>query len=160
MESMPSLESAEAYIKALDFSNIINKMVHHQGWKRHHAERLAEHYRRFLLLNRRYADQQLPPSEEIDLFWHNHILDTRQYQGDCQAIFGAYHHHYPYFGIDDKTDAADLSAAFETTQALYLRDFNEPLCNVRLNLKRLLKSLFKSFFMVLYPKHKILEGVE
>lgn len=121
---IPSLEEATTYIKAIDFTSIINKMHQHYGWNRKHAVILSEMYRKFLFLTKKYGyDEKLPPSEEIDEFWHNHILDTHQYRKDCQAIFGQYLDHYPYFGIDGKTTYTDLNNAFERTQQLYSAEF-------------------------------------
>ena len=95
------LEQAEAYINAIDFSAIIEKMVHQQGWRKKDVWHICRVYRRFLFLKKKYGHQyKLPPSEEIDVFWHHHILDAEKYQKDCQAIFGTYLEHYPYLGID------------------------------------------------------------
>ena len=119
------LEDTLKYIRNIDFSNIINKMVSHQGWKRLHAEQTCEMYRNFLYINRKFSKKApFPPSEEIDEFWHNHILDTQKYHTDCQNIFGQYFHHYPYFGIDGKTSSIDLVKAFEQLQACYRQEFN------------------------------------
>ena len=82
------LEVARNYINSIDFSNIIRKMVQHQGWRQKDAIAVSQMYRHFLCLHKKYGGQHtLPPSEEIDAFWHNHILDTQQYRKDCQAIF-------------------------------------------------------------------------
>lgn len=127
----PSLEAAKNYIKNINFSNILNKMVCHQGWKHHQAEAVCEQYRNFLWLHKKYGKQYtLPPSEEIDEFWHNHILDTQQYRKDCQAIFGVYLDHYPYLGIDGKTDRNDLNNYFLITRELYEKEIGKPLVNI------------------------------
>ena len=121
-----TLEQAKSYIYSIDFSMIINKMVQHQGWKRKHAEKACEMYRNYLYLCKKYGDQyQLPPSEEIDEFWHNHIIDTKKYRRDCDRIFGRYFDHYPYLGIDKTTTRNDLYQFFERTKALYCSEFNE-----------------------------------
>jgi len=131
-DTSPSLEQAKEYIYSVDFSNIINKMVKHQGWLRKDAEKVSGMYRNFLYLNKKYGDQyKLPPSEEIDDFWHNHILDTKKYQQDCLSIFGAYLNHYPYFGIDDSSDSCSLKSAFEITNTLYKQEYGDYISNVR-----------------------------
>src|SRR5438876_887189 len=86
------------YINTLDFSMIIKKMVREQSWTQKEAEEVVALYKNFLLLKKKYQ-YELPPSEEIDEVWHNHILDTLKYEKDCKFIFGEYLHHYPYFGI-------------------------------------------------------------
>lgn len=130
-QAVPSLLDAKRYIDSLDFSKIIDKMVKHQGWKLKHALKASEQYRHYLWLCRKYSDQQLPPSDDIDEFWHNHVLDTINYRQDCQHIFGKYLDHYPYFGIDDQSDASDLNQAFVDTRRLYQQEFGSPLTLVR-----------------------------
>lgn len=121
----PSLEADKKYIYSIDFSRQIEKMVFHQGWLKKDALVLCDMYRNFLFLQKKYRGQyQLPPSEDIDEFWHLHILDTQNYRRDCDAIFGEYLDHYPYFGIDEQSNFEDLESAFETMQALYAKEFD------------------------------------
>lgn len=121
---MEESASSLALENAKDFSMIINKMVKHLGWKQKEAEAACSLYRNFLFLHKKYGhEHSLPPSEEIDEFWHNHILDTKKYRQDCQVIFGRYLDHYPYFGIDGKTNLTDLNHAFETTQQFHQQEF-------------------------------------
>lgn len=126
-DSIPTLEESKAYIYSIDFSMIINKMVKHLGWSEKEGRALCAVYRNFLFLNRKYLNQygQLPPSEELDEFWHNHILDTSKYRQDCEKIFGNYFDHYPYFGIDEKSNLDDLQNSFEMMKNLYKEEFGE-----------------------------------
>lgn len=127
-----SLEEAKTYINAIDFSMNIKKMVEHQGWLKGEAEAACRLYRNFLFINKKYGDQytSLPPSEDIDEFWHNHILDTQKYRKDCEIIFGRYLNHYPYFGIDGNTTSKNVELAFETMQKLHIQEFGEPIYQV------------------------------
>lgn len=121
----PTLEEAKRYIDAIDFTEILNKMVKREGWLRSDALQVCAQYRNYLYLRRKYKNQhKLPPTEEVDTMWHNHILDTKKYRKDCVAIFGEYHDHYPYFGFDKFTNKDDLREAFEITQKLYSEEFN------------------------------------
>lgn len=123
--NIPSLEEAKRYIDSIDFSQIIHKMVTRDGWLRSDALKVCQFYRNYLYLRRKYGDAYpLPPSKEIDEMWHHHILDTKKYHQDCLAIFGTFHHHYPYFGFDEKSTENDLMKAFEDTQNLYSQEFN------------------------------------
>lgn len=128
-----SLEEAKKYIDAIDFSQMIDKLIHESGWLKEDVEQTCSQYRNFLFLNKKYHAEVgvLPPSEDIDEFWHSHILDTHAYIRDCEAIFGNYMHHYPYFGIDDKSDMTTLNNAFEITKKLYLKEFGEPILPTR-----------------------------
>ncbi|USN51165.1 MAG: hypothetical protein H6731_01775 [Myxococcales bacterium] len=140
-ESNKSIE----YINNLDFSNIIEKLVHQMGWQKEHALQTCQLYRNYLILKKKFDHlYELPPSEDIDEFWHMHILDTKAYQKDCDIIFGYYLEHYPYLGIDNKTDLNDLSSAFDRTQELYEKEFGEgPIPKVRSFLAKL-KAFVKS----------------
>jgi|SRR5579871_6061091 len=114
------------YIQTLDFSQIIDKLVDHMGWARGHAVEAAELYKKFLFLQRKYGHlYTLPPSEDIDEFWHMHILDTKRYRKDCEVIFGRILEHYPYLGIDESTNFEDLERAFGKTHELFALEFNK-----------------------------------
>lgn len=127
-----TLQQAKTYINNIDFSMIINKMVNRDDWLEDEVQAVCKMYRNYLFLQKKYKDKfELPPSEEIDEFWHQHILDTQKYHADCEAIFGKYLHHYPYFGADERTDLKYLNNAFETTQELYEKEFGERIKNVR-----------------------------
>ncbi len=124
--SINEIDSKESYINDMDLTKFVHKLTTRCGWQKKDAQKTAEMYKNYLILKLKYGgEHKLPPSEEIDEFWHHHILDTAQYQKDCEAIFGYYLHHYPYFGIDDKTDKSDLNKAFEKTQELYHKEFGE-----------------------------------
>jgi hypothetical protein len=146
----PSLEVAKNYIYFLDFSNIIHKMVNYNGWRLKDATQVCNQYRNFLFLNKKYGETvALPPSEDIDEFWHHHILDTQQYRKDCQAIFGKFFDHYPYFGVDEKSTVTDLNKAFESFLKLYRTEFN-------VELKKVRGFAFKMSYIMLKPVKKIL----
>lgn len=139
------LGTIKSQISTLDFSMIIKKMTKAQGWKQKHAVMAVQQYKRMLFLWKKYGDHEnLPPSEEIDEVWHNHILDTDKYQEDCQVIFGQYLRHYPYFGMDNKSNTQDLNKAFERTRSLYREEFGEDLLNVRIEYKQIIKRILNS----------------
>ena len=80
-------------------------------------------YRKFLALNMVYPDRKICPTGPIDEFWHAHILDTRAYAADCQALFGEYLHHFPYFGMRGPEDRQALESAFSASRALFIEHF-------------------------------------
>ena len=65
------------------------------GWDKDFASEIAQLYKTFLFLNKKYPEEILVPTREIDEFWHLHILFTKKYHEDCQNIFGYYLHHQP-----------------------------------------------------------------
>lgn len=119
------------YIRNIDFSMIIEKMVVHRGWRREDAQEACRLYRNFLILVIKYPDKTLPPSEDIDEFWHYHILDSKKYRDDCKTLFGGHLDHYPYIGIDGKTEMSDASNTFEEVQRLHFEEFGEYIYEVR-----------------------------
>ena len=120
----PTLSEAKAYIDHLDLSLIVKKLAMRSDWSLGDAEICSTLYKNYLYLIKKY-DGHLPPSKEIDEFWHQHILDTQKYHEDCEHIFGRYLHHYPYYGIDEKTNQDDLNKAFDRTQECYFAEFGE-----------------------------------
>ncbi|HJV33365.1 MAG TPA: hypothetical protein VJ694_05045 [Patescibacteria group bacterium] len=71
------------------------------------AKHLVRGYQRFLVLRVLHPDKRIRPMAGADALWHAHILDTRRYHADCQAIFGEYLHHDPGV-VDGSQDAAML----------------------------------------------------
>jgi hypothetical protein len=147
MNHSPStdLNHAKALIDGLDLTSIIDRVIQVEHWTEKQALEVCQLYRNYLFLRKKYGQryETLPPSEDIDEFWHNHILDTQKYQKDCQVIFGEYLHHYPYFGIDGKITKKDLYEAFEMTQQLHLQEFGDYIYKVKKNgsVKQFLKFL-------------------
>jgi len=123
-------EIPRADIDALDLFMIKLKLQdpeEGQGWGPELCDRIEREYKNFLVLKRAYPERDIVPNRQVDLFWHQHILDTAQYAVDCEAIFGYFLHHYPYFGMRGKEDYANLCSAFEETKALYEFHFDTAL---------------------------------
>jgi hypothetical protein len=99
------------------------------GWTDEQCDIAEIEYKRFLHLNKRYPHFAIVPHSAMDLMWHQHILDTRAYQKDCDIVFGQYFHHFPYFGIRSESDKRDLISAFEETQNIYAKEFGEGMIN-------------------------------
>ena len=113
----------------LDLEPIIVKAMDAEegyGWSLGFACRVADEYRKFLVLCFENPDEAIVPSFLIDDFWHLHILDTQKYMQDCDLYFGYMLHHFPYFGMRDEQDAHNLRQAWEQTLAFYESTFNKP----------------------------------
>lgn len=109
-------------IEALDLSMIKLKLQDSEegpAWSSEMCDTVEVEYKRFLALKRAYPDREIVPNRQVDLFWHQHILDTEKYATDCEALFGAFLHHFPYFGMRSEEDYADLCSAFAESQSLY-----------------------------------------
>jgi len=99
---------AKRHIQNLDLTSVQIKLVEKLGWSWEQARRFEGDYKRFLyaLAHKRPDDLLSPPTQEVDEFWHQHILDTRKYREDCESIFGHYVDHTP--GLDrEKQRRAD-----------------------------------------------------
>ena len=114
-----------AEVAALDFQRLKHKMtatseaeMTGEVWDKGEKE-----YRRFLALKQMYPGISLVPNKLVDKVWHAHILDTRAYREDCNAVFGRFIDHYPYFGIYGVDDHQALKHSFKQTISLYERHF-------------------------------------
>lgn len=113
-------------LNSLDLGPIAYKLVM-AGWTQQQTTRAIAKYIAFLLLVYLYPNSQLVPTKEIDVVWHNHILDTSKYTKDCQLLFGHFLHHFPYFGVRGETDRQNLNLAFARTKTLFQEHFGEEL---------------------------------
>jgi len=117
-----------AAIEALDLEPIKFKAMRSDdgyGWSKAQADRTAIAYKRYLVLLAKHPGVTLAPDQDTDRFWHMHILDTRKYAADCDAIFGRFIHHFPYLGLRGEDDARALDTAFATMQRLLAEEFGE-----------------------------------
>src|SRR4030095_12304691 len=90
-------------IRKLDLEPVRRRLMAKKDWTAAHADRLIEEYREYLALFYFHPGEELvPPSQELDDVWHEHILDTQRYAEDCQRIFGRFIHHVP--GLEHGTD--------------------------------------------------------
>ena len=152
----PSLEEAKRYLDLIDFSMIINKMVVFDDWLRADAEVTSQFYKNFLFLKKKYArEYEMPPSLDIDEFWHYHILDTEKYQTDCEAIFGYYLHHYPYFGIDAASTREDLNNAFQIVQDLHVKEFGSLIYPTRTSRSKWVNKIRKEFLFFISRNKRV-----
>lgn len=111
----------------LNLDNVKRKLMEPppegKGWSLEQVNEAELWYRRYLELCLRRPEFPVVPNYPIDMFWHQHILDTRAYGKDCDAIFGEMLHHYPYFGLNGDADQRD--DAFVETNRVYRELFGE-----------------------------------
>jgi hypothetical protein len=132
LAKIESFDDVRRYVESMDFSWQKYKMVSDRfvvGWSMEKLNFHERQYKNMLLLWRKYPQQDFAPPEEVDDFWHGHILDTRRYFNDSMKIFGEYHHHFPYFGMRGETDRRKLEAAFINLQRIYKDEFGDWLRN-------------------------------
>ena len=73
-----------------------------------------------------FPAMEMAPLEDVDTFWHYHILDTMKYARDCEQVFGYFLHHYPYLGMEGEDGMAVQQQAGERMRELYESTFNVP----------------------------------
>jgi hypothetical protein len=117
------LDAAVRRVATLDFFMLRSKLAADKGWTAETCDQIEDLYRRFLALCARYPERTICPTAPVDEFWHAHILDTSAYARDCEAIFGRFLHHYPYFGLRGPEDRAQLQAAFSESVDLFIVHF-------------------------------------
>jgi hypothetical protein len=109
----------------LDLTSVRDALIEKQGWSLERADAARTEYVRFLTLLQMKPGFMLVPwpnaegHDDLDQFWHQHILDTAKYASDCDLLFGRMIHHNPRVvrGSGPETDAIDK------TQRLYARTF-------------------------------------
>jgi hypothetical protein len=112
----------------LDLNPIKTKLMHQSGerWTVLRTEAVETEYRRFLYLAKMFPQYHQAPTEDVDTFWHYHILDTMKYAADCDRLFGYFLHHFPYAGMRGGDDMKTLQRVATRTATLYERTFGVP----------------------------------
>jgi hypothetical protein len=120
-----SAKTSRMIPEELELNSVRDALMEKQGWSLERAEAARAEYVRFLTLLQRKPGFMLIPwpnkegQDDLDQFWHQHILDTAKYAADCNTLFGRMIHHNPHVvrGSGDERDAT------EKTQRLYARTF-------------------------------------
>lgn len=129
MQALSSLEAFARLDSVLDLAGVRLKLADPEEGKGYGPDRLDRdetEYRKFLALHLAHPGEEIVPCRIVDEFWHQHILDTRAYHDDCDAIFGSYLHHFPYFGMRGDGDARALKDAYAHTIERYREAFGDP----------------------------------
>jgi len=109
----------------LDLNTVRDALMEKKGWSLERAEAACTEYVRFLTLLKMKPGFMLVPwpnaegQDDLDQFWHQHILDTAKYAADCNRLFGRMIHHNPHV----VRGSGQESEAVEKTQRLYARTF-------------------------------------
>jgi hypothetical protein len=117
-----------AAIQGLDLESVKLRVMDPElgeGWTRDYADSIEAAYKTYLTMLIKYQDdaEDILLSEDVDEFWHGHILHTRKYADDCQKIFGAFLHHNPQMGGRAAADPDRRALLGEKTRRLYEKEF-------------------------------------
>jgi hypothetical protein len=119
-----------AAIRTLDLESVKLRVMDPElgeGWTREYADSIEAAYKNYLTMLVKYPDdaEDIMLSEDVDEFWHTHILQTRKYAEDCQRAFGNFLHHEPHVGERTAADLEKRAAMAERTRGLYAREFGD-----------------------------------
>lgn len=121
----PKKTEVWAKIQKLDLSSVREKFKADKGvfWRmRKSADTVEAEYRQFLyLIATNEGKVVVPWTQDLDDFWHRHILDTAKYQADCEAVFGRIVHHNPHLAVGSSQQAK----AFLETKQMYRDAFRD-----------------------------------
>ena len=114
-------------VLAMDLGPIKYKLMTPEGggWSLDQVEEVEVWYKRFLMLTHLHRGTPIVPAKLVDQMWHTHILDTAKYADDCEKVFGAYVHHFPYFGVRSEQDRSELNSAWDSTKQMLRDEFSE-----------------------------------
>lgn len=110
----------------LDLRYIAASLVEKLKCSPEDAADTVRRYKNFLSLCQKYPQEKIVPTADIDEAWHTHILFTREYIRDCQAIFNHYLHHAPSLHSETSLEKEKMEEAYQRTAALYIQEFQEP----------------------------------
>ena len=98
-----------------------------EGWSREYADNIEVAYKNYLTMLARYQEhaEDILLAEDVDEFWHTHILQTIKYTEDCEKVFGKYLHHNPHVGECTSEDLEKRAVLAEKTRQLYRQEFGE-----------------------------------
>jgi hypothetical protein len=87
---------------------LVARCMRAYGWSESRTRKVLKAYRQFLELKKIKGDwnaETLSPSTDVDLMWHQHILDVVSYSHDCMLLCGHVVGHNPDGGLDDEARA-------------------------------------------------------
>lgn len=101
----------------INLSTILNRVRCKVGMEDGMLTQAETLYRQYLELRAKHPSMTLVPPKLADYIWHEHMLSSKQYMEDCQALFGEYLHHH------EEDSAQTLEAGWENSKNLYKQEF-------------------------------------
>lgn len=124
--------------KEINLTPITKQIIANEELSLEDLEISEKLYRTFLLLHYYHPNQKLIPTNEVDVFWHNHILNSKKYFDDCNELFGTYLHHTP-MQIENLTKT--VKNDFDNTLKLMKGYFKSMYPNISLKKRKFAYSL-------------------
>ncbi len=107
--SPPSnVEAVYKTVDKWDFTPVRSYLQLEEGLSPEMAVRIENEYKRFMSILVGEAQYgSMPISNEVDRFWHTHIMFTRDYTAFSHAIAGEYIHHFPTTSLEQRQELCD-----------------------------------------------------
>merc|ERR1719245_21918 len=103
-----------------DYIFLRERVMEEHGWDLRRAEGAIGEYVRFLQLLATAPRMELVASDDVDLVWHEHLLDTQNYAADSQRLFGRFLHHRR---ARTAQEVADIPSGYARTKEAYTSHF-------------------------------------
>ncbi len=98
----------------------LNKIKTKQLWSDVYALQVKEELDNFLIL--KTVDDDISPSDDIDLLWHQLILDTRGYREYCNNLCHQFIDHYPQGAENQNARKIRLKKTFDLYKNLFEKE--------------------------------------
>ena len=109
--------------------NILHQVKTSNSWSDEYTQAVLFEYERFLTL--RSENETLSPSDDIDKFWHQHILNTKHYYEYCMTKFSnRFVHHNPMDACDQTAKQQRLLKTIKFYNLLYGNIINPKVWNL------------------------------
>lgn len=88
-------------LRDFDLTPITERVKRRRNVEEEQAEALEGKFKKFTLMALEERgpeddpDKEIAPSELLDEYWHEFLLDTRRYHEYCDYVFGYFMHHNP-----------------------------------------------------------------
>lgn len=109
-----------------------NELVKHYNFSIDYVNKIAYEYEKFMEIKN--LDNDCSPSDDIDLLWHQIILDTEFYYNYCINRFNKIIHHKPQNAIDQKERKIRLKKTIELYKNTFSEQPDEQVWNVNNNI--------------------------
>jgi hypothetical protein len=108
-------EPEEARLKAISewpLEKIAERVAAKLNWSLKYSQSVECEYRKFIFISAVRPSSGYGMAGPVDQFWHQHILDTRDYLAMCQVVAGQFIHHVP---TEDKLKGTMQNNAYGLT---------------------------------------------
>lgn len=97
--------------------NFLKKQLVPTRWSETYMDLVIDEYKKFLSL--RAINSNLSPSNDIDIIWHTHILNTKSYREYCNLKFKKVIDHDPSCSFDQKARSIRLQNTINEYAKVY-----------------------------------------